>query len=191
MLKKLFKNKYITWSRRIKNFDYASDGYYFITICTKDRIEYFGKIINGKMYLNQLGQITYKYWQEIPKHFNFIIPDKFIIMPNHVHGIIHIDHDFGRALLCPTETRHCLVSSNIKTFAKSRFQNQGKGTISAIIGSYKSVCAKTIHQKFPKINFQWQSNYHESIIRGEQGLSKVRQYIRNNVIKWYRDRNNP
>ncbi|MCJ7446525.1 MAG: hypothetical protein MUO72_02415 [Bacteroidales bacterium] len=72
--------------RRIQGFDYSSPGKYFITICTKNKIPYFGKIENGEMILSELGQIAEKYWRKIPNHFRYVKLDEFIIMPDHLHG---------------------------------------------------------------------------------------------------------
>ncbi len=86
----LYQNRYRIESARLKNWDYSSNGNYFITMCTKYRRHLFGKIINGEMILSEIGKIAYKYWQEIPNHFLFVRLDKFVIMPDHIHGIINI-----------------------------------------------------------------------------------------------------
>ncbi len=86
----LFKNKYRIESARLKNWDYSSDGYYFVTICTHDRIRHFGKITNRTIVLSDMGNIADKYWREIPDHFPFAKLIEHVIMPNHIHGIIEI-----------------------------------------------------------------------------------------------------
>ena len=86
----LFMNKYRIGSKRLKGFDYSSPGKYFITICIKNKITYFGKIENEEMILSELGEIAEKFWLEIPDHFPSIELDEFIIMPDHMHGIIII-----------------------------------------------------------------------------------------------------
>ncbi|MDY0099893.1 MAG: hypothetical protein RBR81_11880 [Bacteroidales bacterium] len=86
----LFRNKYRIGSNRCKGHDYASPGKYFITICTEQKIPYFGKIANGKITLSDYGQIAHPLWQEIPNHFPFVDLDEYIIMPDHIHGIIVI-----------------------------------------------------------------------------------------------------
>jgi len=83
-------NKYRIGSKRLKGYDYTSPGKYFITICTKNKIPYFGKIENGEMELSYCGEIAEKFWLEIPNHFPLIELDEFIIMPNHMHGILII-----------------------------------------------------------------------------------------------------
>lgn len=86
----LFRNKYRIGSNRCKGHDYASPGKYFITICTEQKIPYFGKIANEKITLSDYGQIAHPLWQEIPNHFPFVDLDEYIIMPDHIHGIIVI-----------------------------------------------------------------------------------------------------
>lgn len=89
-------------SNRLKNFDYSSTGYYFVTICTKNKEEYFGDIVNNKINLNKYGQIAKQCWLNIPKHFPNVLFDEFLIMPNHIHGIIVIrntNHSVGNAYM--------------------------------------------------------------------------------------------
>lgn len=86
-----FKNKYRIPSARLQNWDYGTNGAYFITICTQNREHFFGEIVDGQMQLNELGQLAEKYWLEIPQHFPFIELGNFVVMPNHTHGILIID----------------------------------------------------------------------------------------------------
>ena len=85
-----FKGKYRIPSARLQNWDYGWNAAYFVTICTQDRKHYFGEIINGKMRLSKIGESAEKCWIEIPKHFPFVKLDEFVLMPNHIHGIIEI-----------------------------------------------------------------------------------------------------
>lgn len=86
-----FNNKYRIPSARLQTWDYGNNGSYFITICTKNREHYFGKITEGEMIVSEIGFFAKKYWHEIPEHFPFVNLDEFVVMPNHVHGIIIID----------------------------------------------------------------------------------------------------
>lgn len=174
-----FRDKYRISSARLQNYDYSSNGYYFITICTKNREYFFGEIVDNKMQLSKIGRITEKFWLEIPKHFPFVKLDEFVVMPNHVHGIIIINKTIVKTIV---ETRHCLVSTGI-----DRFQNQGKNTISSIVGSYKSICTKTINQLQNKIIFGWQPRFYDHIIRNEKSFYRIREYIRNNPENWKND----
>jgi REP element-mobilizing transposase RayT len=195
-----FKNKYRIESSRLQKWDYGSNGIYFITICKKNRELFFGNIKNNNIELSNIGQLANQFWTEIPKHFKNIELGEFIIMPNHIHGII-INH--------PIQTRQCHISTednknNIttkpthglgskennknKTIGQKRFQNQGKNTISSIIGSFKSVTTKHARKINPK--FAWQPLFWDSIIRDEKGLKNVTYYIKNNPKKWAKDEHN-
>ena len=112
----LYKNKYRVESARLRSWDYSNVGYYFITICTKNNTDYFGAIDNNKMQNSKMGDIIEKYWHDIPNHFENIDLDEFIIMPNHIHGIIIIDS---------VETSIYRVSKNAyRIIIKSGYDNQ-------------------------------------------------------------------
>lgn len=106
-MRELYNNKYRIPSNRLPGWDYGQNAPYFVTICTSNRIHYFGEISDNQMNLSLLGEIAHSYWQEIPLHFPFIILDDFIIMPNHVHGILIINkpavetQDFASLLRTP------------------------------------------------------------------------------------------
>jgi len=130
-----FREKYRVPSNRLQNHDYSSDGAYFITICTKNRENYFGEIKDGVMVMNDVGEIAEKFLQEIPDHFQNVSIDTFIIMPNHVHMVVMIESgqsvEMGCPVNmgCPVETRQCLVStsgskSESNDSSPNRFQNQ-------------------------------------------------------------------
>ncbi len=158
-----YLDKYRIKSTRLPNYNYGANGYYFVTICTQDGLHYFGEIINHKMVYNRVGYLAIKFWREIPKHFKYIEMDAFIVMPNHVHGVIRINKRNGGDVCATVETRKCLVS-----------------TISSIIGSYKSICTKIINRTFSATNFKWQSRFYDEIIKNDEHLYNVRQYIKNN-----------
>jgi REP element-mobilizing transposase RayT len=86
-----FKNKYRSETTRLQKWNYGWNAAYFVTICTKNRIHFFGNIINGENNLSEIGEMANKYWLEIPNHFPFVKLGAFVIMPNHVHGIVIID----------------------------------------------------------------------------------------------------
>jgi len=192
-----FKNRKTT---RLAHWDYAQNGYYFITICAKNKEEYFGKIIDEEMNLSDVGKIAKYYWYEIPKHFNFVRLEAFVVMPNHIHGIVVIDDgmnldknvdldlDVDKAMPLSlqigwnpvgTTALPCPPSNKI-----NRFQNQGKGTISSIIGSYKSIVTKKAREISA---FSWQSRFYDNIIRNEKAYEKIVNYVENNPRKWKED----
>jgi REP element-mobilizing transposase RayT len=163
----LFNNKYRIESTRLLNWDYGWNGYYFVTICTKDRGDILGKIIKGKIMLNDFGNFAKKFWQTIPEHFPFTILDEFVVMPDHVHGIIIIDKN-----------------DNIQNDPGQReFGKPVKQSVSAIIGSYKSIVTRTINKENPDNKFEWQSGFYDRIIRDRDELNNVRTYIINNPLQ--------
>ncbi|MCZ4694563.1 transposase [Ancylomarina euxinus] len=185
-----FQNKYRIKTTRLQNWDYTSNAAYFVTICTQNREHYFGEITNQVMQLSEIGDMANKYWLEIPEHFPFVELGEFVVMPNHVHGIIIINKpdDEQSNNDCTVETRHALSlpQPQCETLGEKRFQNQGKGSLSSIIGSYKSVLTKNARKIHP--NFEWQSRFHDHIIRKDQSFRNISDYIKNNPTKWTGDK---
>jgi len=169
-----YKNKYRIPSARLRTWNYGWNASYFITICTKDRQHYFGDVINGQMHLTEIGKIAKTYWQEIPIHFPFVILDAFIIMPNHVHGIIIINKT--------VETLHATSLPDNESMSGI---SPKPGSISTIIRSFKSAVKK--YGNINDIDFAWQTRFHDHIIRDEKSFNKIANYIRNNPAKWTDD----
>jgi len=165
---------------RYKGYDYSQEGFYFVTICAKNREIFFGDVINGEIKLSEIGLATDKFWREIPNHFSFVGLDEFVVMPNHFHGIIQINVGTG----------HCPVPTNTDENGGSKFGKVTPKSLSTIIGSYKSIVTKTMNLQRPDIGFAWQSRFHDRIIRNEDELNRIRQYIINNPLKWELDKNN-
>ena len=155
-------------SNRLLNFDYSASRSYFITICTHKMNCIFGDIISEKMLLNECGEIAKKYWSDIPEHFHRIEMDEFIIMPNHIHGIINIIDDVG--------SRHSELDFN-------KYQKIISGSIGSIIRSYKSAVTKWVHQNTSTQNV-WLRNYYEHIIQNDKELDQIREYIKFNPLNW-------
>lgn len=84
----LYQSRFRIESTRLRTHDYSGDGMYFVTICTRNKIPYFGEIISGEMVISSIGQIAVNFWNEIPLHFPAITLDEYVIMPDHIHGII-------------------------------------------------------------------------------------------------------
>ena len=85
-----FRDRYRIKTARLPQFNYGQNGYYFVTICTKNREEYFGQVIDDTVRLSDIGEIAHRCWMEIPIHFSCVNIDEFIVMPNHIHGILAI-----------------------------------------------------------------------------------------------------
>lgn len=198
-----FQNKYRIPSARLPNWDYGWDAAYFITICTKDRECYFGEIENGSMNLSKIGVIADILWYEIKNHAKNIELGDFVVMPNHIHGIIVLNgnhkidatggSEISSDVSTDVETRHALSlqpeppqpTEPGKTIAQQRFQNQGKNTLSSIVGGYKSAVTK--HANRLKLNFAWQPRFHDHIIRDEKSFRNISAYIVNNTANWSSD----
>ena len=169
---------------RLKDYDYSQDGYYFVTICTKNREHFFGKIENGTMLLNEYGEMAKKCWLEIPEHFPHVILDEFIIMPNHVHGIIIIENNNG------DENDDNVGNKNFCSLQITPWQTKLSKSLSSIIRGFKIGVTKYFREK-NNHQFQWQKSFYDHIIRNEKSLFKIREYIQNNPLKWEmeKDRN--
>ncbi len=194
----LFRNRYRVPSARAPWWDYGRDAAYFVTICTQGHTHFFGEVEKDKMRLTEIGTIAHDCWQEIPDHFPFVHLHEFVVMPNHVHGIVIIDR-YGYAP--PVETLHdtpveTLHATSLPTSDPPPPKNEEmaalspkSGSLSTIIRSYKSAVSKqarAIHA-----DFTWQARFHDRIIRDAQGHEKIRYYIINNPRLWEKDRFHP
>ena len=199
-MEELYKNKYKTQSTRLFGYNYGLSGYYFITICTKNRICFLGDIKNDKMILSDIGKTLKEEWLKTEEIRTNVMLDEFIIMPNHIHGIIIISNENTDS---PVET-HCNVSlpQNVaqqtynnknKNIAEKNYKNKfgpQKNNLSSIIRGFKSTTTKQINIRCGYGHFAWQPKFYDHIIRNEKTLDKIRQYIKNNPQMWHRDRNN-
>ena len=172
----LYKNKYRVESVRLKGWDYSSPGHYFITICTKNRECLFGNIVQNKIVLSDMGKIMERYWREIPDHFNGVKLDEYVIMPNHIHGIISI----------MVETPNLGVSTGTDPETGTDPDKKNTPNIGIIINQYKRICTIRIRESYPGIII-WQTRYHDHIIRDENELYRIRQYIIKNPANWEKD----
>lgn len=194
-----FKNKYRISSARLSNWDYSSNAAYFITICTADRKHYFGNILNLSMQLSKVGEFAKKCWMNIPDHFPHFYLDAFVVMPNHVHGIVMIRKPYidNNSLINVVETGYALSLQEKSTQETTdqveeekerhpRFRNQGRNTISAMVGSFKSAVSKYCNER--KLGFGWQTRFYDHIIRNNNEFHVVRNYIINNPVNWKGDK---
>ncbi|MEA2077453.1 MAG: transposase [Candidatus Marinimicrobia bacterium] len=170
-------------SNRIPEFDYSTSGSYFITICTYKMNCIFGEINNEKMILDDCGKIAEKYWLEIPMHFPRAEMDSFIVMPNHIHGIINIIDDVGARHVEPGNKQNKHVGARHVEPGINKYQRIIPGSIGSIIRSYKSAVTKWIH-KNTTINNVWQRNYYEYIIQNDNELYRIQEYIYYNPLNW-------
>ncbi len=178
-------------SIRLKGYDYSQAGLYFITICIHNRECLFGEITSGEMMLNEMGNIAYNEWMKTPELRPNIELDVFIVMPNHIHGIIKINEIGGRGVL-HTPINNDTTQSNKPNDIQGEFNSPIRSpsqTIGSIVRGYKSSVTKKINalHDCPDCSV-WQRNYHEHIIRNEQSYQTISNYIINNPAKWEEDK---
>ena len=194
----LYKNKYRIESTRLPHHNYAANGWYFVTICTKDKLWFFGDIVSGNIQFSAIGEIATKFWSDIPNHFQDVDLDAYIIMPNHVHGIIVIERSHNEESHEQThgdqgETRRgtSLQSTSLqRTDESNKFAPLKPGSLQAIINAYKSSVTRWC-RKNGYDNFAWQPRFYDHVIRDEHSLAKIQEYIVNNPDKWDEDQDNP
>ena len=203
-------------SIRLKGYDYAQAGLYFITICCQDRVCRFGNVVNGEMVLNEFGTVAYNEWGKLPERFPNFELDAFQIMPNHMHGIILLNdapvgagftpapndvnaqndvqrNDDIRAGAGFTPAPNDVNAQNdVQRNDDIRAGASPAPTVSDIVGAYKSLvangCLDIYKSKNETMGKLWQRNYYEHIIRNEQSYQTISEYIINNPAKWADDK---
>ncbi len=167
-----FKDKYRVESARLRGWDYTSAGWYFVTICTHQRACVLGRVINGDVELSPLGEIVAEEWQRTAQVRPNVDLDAWVVMPNHVHGIIVINVE--------TPRRGVSTTTDVPTNAWK------PNSLGSIVNQIKSVCTKRIRTAgYP--GFAWQARFHDHIIRDEPELNRIRRYIHDNPLKWTLD----
>ena len=186
-------------SIRLRGYDYAQAGAYFVTIVTRDRACLFGEVVNGEMRLNDSGGVIHSMWDELPDHYPGVERDAFVVMPNHIHGVVVLVNDVGAGSndvgagprACPNKDK------------PESGQPQGVApTMSTIslpdaVHRFKTLTTKRYIDGVKLSGWPsfagrlWQRNYYEHIVRGENELSRIREYIANNPLQWEMDRENP
>jgi putative transposase len=169
-------------SFRLKGYDYSRPGGYFITRTTYARKHLFGEIIGGEMNLSAVGEIVKKCWEEIPRHHVNTTMDSYVIMPDHIHGIIIINPPDDTTIAATVGAQNIEPQQHI-----NRFQHLVPDSISTIVGQFKAVVTR-ISRRDGHTEIRWQRNYYETVIQSEDGLYRIRKYIENNVRKWSLDR---
>jgi REP element-mobilizing transposase RayT len=168
-------------SIRLPGYDYSQPGAYFVTICTQDGEPLFGEVIDGIMRPNRFGRIVQVCWSNLPRHYSHVVLDEFVVMPTHTHKIIVLDGDPVQAVLATEST-----STSDQPPAPTRHG------LSEIVRAFKTFSSKRINtlRHTPGAPV-WQRNYYEHIIRDDRALEAIREYIRENPLRWHLDRYNP
>jgi len=166
-------------SIRLPHYDYASNGFYFVTICAYQKQCLFGEVENGTMILNDCGQIVADEWQRSSQIRHEMELDLWVVMPNHFHGIVIIDRRDRETVITQKRDRYSIP------FQKPR-------SLSSLVSGFKSSVSRRINQyrRTPE-HPVWQRNYHEHIIRNQRSLQQIREYVQNNPQLWDKDCLNP
>jgi putative transposase len=159
-------------SIRLPEYDYSKAGEYFITICSFNKEQIYGRISDGKIILSKIGKLAEKHLKEIPDHFEEVFVYEYIIMPNHIHFILSI--------------------AGVQNFEplRNQYQKVIPKSVSTIIRAYKASVTKWCKSNGYNGTI-WQRNYFEHIIRNEKDLFRIREYIMNNPLQWQLDEENP
>jgi putative transposase len=208
-----FQNKYRIPSARASWWDYRWAGAYFITICTQNRTHCFGEIVNQQMQLSHTGVLADILWYQLPYHAKNVELGAFVVMPNHIHGILILkndntqkNHSIGpivetlHATSLPLETLKSLETSETSKMSRTTESCENptdknekmseispkSNSISTIIRSYKSAVTKNAHRL--GIEFQWQARFHDHIIRNDAEYQRINDYIENNPLNWDKDK---
>jgi REP element-mobilizing transposase RayT len=169
-------------SMRLLGYDYAQVGAYFVTSVTKDRVCLFGEIVDGEMRLNDGGRMIEQWWFELNRKFSTVETDEFVVMPNHFHGIVVI--------------AGVSVGADLRVGPNSEGAHAG-APLPTIIQWFKTMTTNEYMRGVktrswtPFAGRLWQRNYYEHIVRGENELTRIREYIANNPPQWEMDRENP
>lgn len=165
-----FAGKYRIPSARLPEYDYGSNGLYFITICTQNREHFLGQIDPETALLapTPIGQVAIDCWAAIPTYFPFVELDAFQLMPDHLHGVLQV----------------CKPLTDQTDYQPNQFGPQS-GNLASIIRGYKS--AITQHARINKIPFGWQPRFYDRVVRNANELDRIRQYIENNPTQWVID----
>ena len=165
-------------SLRLRGFNYSSEGAYFVTICTQNRECLFGGVVDGEMRLNDVGRVVQIVWNGLSERFPNVELDAFVVMPNHVHGILVI---VGAGQALP-----------VKGAASSAPTGSVSSTLMKLLRTFKSISAIQVNRLLSSSGQPfWQRNYYEHIIRNEESLNRIREYIATNPLRWELDRENP
>ena len=198
---KFEQNQHHRRSIRLKGFDYTSPGGYFVTLVTKGRLCVFGEIVKDEMKYSEKGQIAYECWRAILDHFPTVELGAFVIMPNHVHGIIILHEDAASAY----ENRSAISSPTVGAQHVAPLQDTPQpetplrdtrlrvqpGSLGSIIRQYKSSVTRKIVQQYGGVPKIWQRNYYEHIIRNDEEHKRIHLYIESNPLHWISDDENP
>lgn len=169
---------------RLQGFDYSQDNLYFVTSCVKNRVCCFGTVSNGEMTPNDCAKIAQKQWFWLGDQYPYVVLHAFVVMPNHIHGIIEINR--SNIVDCGSVGTGRDVGSGRDLSLQRQPTIPKIKSLSELIGAFKTTVSKQIHLVgFPE--FAWQRSFHDHIIRNESSYQNIIHYILNNPSKWQED----
>jgi putative transposase len=185
-------------SVRLPGFDYSQPGQYFVTVCAFQKRCLFGSITDDRPSLSRIGRIVYDVWISIPSHTNVVELDSFVVMPNHIHGILTMKPRARRAVPLPEHQRPEASGDSIhggslpEQESHEAFGHPVSGSLSTIIRSYKSETTRQARQLLRNSSFRlWQRGFHESVLRTGDDYANAARYIYENPLRWNVDSENP
>ena len=183
-------------SIRLAGYDYSLDGYYFVTVCVEGRDCIFGSVRDGEMELNEAGRLVLAAWEDLPAHYAHVGLDAFVVMPNHIHGIIvlrtipTVGAGFKPAPTDGAADGAGIVGAGLKP-APTTTPTKRHG-LPEIVRALKTFSARRINEMRGTPGAKvWQRNYYEHIIRNDRAWHQIRYYIAQNPVEWQNDRENP
>jgi len=180
---------------RLQGYDYSRNALYFVTSCVQDRICWFGEIWDQQMLLNEYGKIAEQQWYWLAQQYPYVILHQFVVMPNHIHGIIEIDDSIvdsvvgtGRDLSHLNDDNAIGTGRDLSLRPQSPLQPEKIKikSLSELMGAYKTTTSKQIHCA-GLVNFKWQRSFHDHIIRNQASFIRISDYIQNNPANWKED----
>lgn len=185
-------------SIRLPRYDYTRDGAYFVTVCAMNRECLFGEVEVGKVVLSGYGRMVGEEWETTARVRTSVVLDEWVVMPNHFHGIVVIagGASHGTALGHGTPGHgmpgHRTPLGHGTPCPYERFGAPVAGSLATIVRSFKAAASKRINESRNTVGVSvWQRNYYEHVIRGDDDLRQIREYIANNPLQWGLDRENP
>ncbi|MCX6740152.1 MAG: transposase [Candidatus Parcubacteria bacterium] len=174
-----FQNKFRTSSIRMNHWNYSWPAMYYVTICTQNRECCLGEIKDGQVYMTKIGNIVFEEVINVPKLRRDVLLDDFIVMPNHIHVIFVIkEDDFG----------HNGRDTVNRVSTDRKFGFVQPKSLSSIVNAFKGGVTRRCHKN--NLDFQWQANYYEHIIKNDEDYARIKEYIAHNPVNWIKDRNN-
>ncbi len=184
-------------SIRLPHYDYAAEGAYFVTICVQDRECLFGEVVDGEMVLSEAGRIVDEAWNNLSRRFPFVDLDAFVVMPNHIHGIVVFREDEGAASSAPTWSAPAVgallaAPSSAPPHSVRPPGKPARPTLGQIMRAFKSISAISANRLLGRQGQPlWQRNYYEHIIRDDDDPDRIREYIHTNPAMWDKDALHP